>query len=349
MNSKTTLVDDPISTNTLPSQTRHLGSRLAFVTVLAVSTCVSTLSTAVAAGQVAPLKEQEKVAGMPVDDLSKAHDYDTVDIKTLNVWERTFLPEWRKKPIFDAMLNGVKWKQHVRIPDGKNEELVLVSDEDAVLCDKLLSDLQNWNNVEFIEPEFSANRYVAPEFDEWRRRCPKMVPHRYSLSVTIGTHNFKSYRLPELAANERLFYVQGNAGAHYMDAAGRLIPKSSMTQYLLNQGLSFKPDGQGHYSIVDLEQCKKVSNVPGLNTRSFEYYSKNDRGLGLYRESAVFRIAGQSYVVSGHASNPDIDKERRLKIANFNRPDRTIRRRYCTFSYGDYENQRMMPELYEKD
>jgi len=286
--------------------------------------------------------DQEKVAGTPIDDLSNAHDYATVDIKTLNVWERTFVPEARKKEIFHALLNSVEWKQHMKLYDREQKKLFPVKDD--AFCRRLLSDLKSWKNVEIVEPEFSANRYVVPAFDDWRQSCPKLVPHDGFPNPYLGTHNFKSFRLPELGSDERLFYVQGYLPKTDIDAAGRLKPESSIVSYILSQGKPFMPDGSGTYSIINLKQCKRTVGFGTDNPRSFEYFTA---GSGLrYSDSALVRINGHPYLVSGSASYVGSVNERRFfRIFDFKPTSQRIQPALCKFDIGF----KLSPELYRKD
>lgn len=186
------------------------------------------------------------------DDLSTAHDYATVDIATLSTLELTFVPENRKKEIFNHIFSDVKWSPRPGISNARQ-------------CPALLSKLTSWSDIEIVEPTIRANAYGAPAFSEWRSKCPKLTPHEDRETIdgrVYGTHDFKVFTPPALLGKKdvALFYYQGNEPEAFIDRLGQL--RTSNYTY----------DGTGKYRFVDLSSCKIAATALGAAPEDFSYY-----------------------------------------------------------------------------
>jgi hypothetical protein len=193
------------------------------------------------------------------EDISTVHDYGTVDIATLSALERTFVPEYRKKEIFNRIFSDVKWSPR---PGSSN----------ASQCSALQTKLTSWSDLEIIEPTIRANAYGAPAFAEWRSKCPALTPHEDYLDAdgrVYGTHDFKVFTLPALLGVKglALLYYQGNAPEAFIDRLGRL------------RKADYTYTGRGKYRFVDLSSCKIVATAFGSMAQDFSYYRNADRAF----------------------------------------------------------------------
>lgn len=223
------------------------------------------------------------------EGLENKHDYATVDISTLDGWELTYVPEARKKPIFDAILKGVNW----RLRDDVKQ---------APFCEDVHRRLMAWDDVEIIEPTIRANRYGDPLFRPWHEQCPDMDPHKataqryhrgylYDIGIVFGSSHFKVFEIPHstLNINRVLLYFRGNVRDKFMDRYGKYI-----------QSEPYIVSGSGHYRVVDLETCKVTSTLRNIPSIPFPYYQPFAKKT--YSESVVLRIGGEYFAVGGNRS-----------------------------------------------
>jgi len=217
-------------------------------------------------------------------NLESKHDYTTVDISTLDGWEQTYVPDARKKPIFDIIL-GMKWK----LKEGVDQ---------APYCTELHQRLTAWEDVELVEPTFRTNSYGDPLFSNWHEKCPKMKPHmsegasKTASATYYGSNHFKVFELPPVTGGEQqaILYFQGNAPFTFMDAFGNLL-----------RGDSYQPMSSGRYRVIDLNSCRIKHVLQNMPASAFAYYFGSAKSP--YAESAVFRIGGEYFVVG---SSPPI-------------------------------------------
>lgn len=259
------------------------------------------------------------------DGLENKHDYASVDISTLDGWELTYVPEARKKPIFDAILKGVNWRLR---EDGKQ----------ASFCKDVHHRLLAWDGVEIIEPSIRANRYGDPAFKSWREQCPEMDPHKsqiqghhrgyfYDRGIAYGSSHFKVFGMPRdvLGANQVLFYYMGSEPDDIMDRLGNYLGTGS-----------YAVSGSGNYRVINLRTCEVTSNLRNMPSVSFSYFTPHANKS--YAESAVFRIGDDYYVVGSRRSTIPRDSGyliyyRLSKISTLMaEPD-------CVFDYNFFEQR----------
>jgi len=204
------------------------------------------------------------LTAVSAEDLSKRHDYATVDISKLGPLELTFVPEWRKEPILKALLASARWELRKDV-------------RQAPYCTALLGDLLAWKDIAIVEPVIRANRYGDPAFEPWRRKCPNFDPHMDELDTTpsihYGSHHFKAFEVPELERGQVLLYYQGNAPETMMDRLGNLLIDN------------YTYSGAGKYRIIDLNACKVTAWLARPTSPvSFSHYVSKARG---YRTEGV--------------------------------------------------------------
>ncbi|MEG3618436.1 hypothetical protein V5T82_08230 [Magnetovibrio sp. PR-2] len=216
--------------------------------------------------------------------LEYKHDYSSVDISSLTEWEKTFVPEARKEPILKHILTTLDW------------ELKPGADQ-APYCSDVFKKIQNWVDVEIIEPNIRANSYGDTAFSEWHKNCPDFFPHKSKIvtpgaaSPTYGTHHFKVYELPHGILNdgEVVFYHQGGHPHYYIDGYGNKGDKEM-----------YPPSGDGRFRIVNASSCKKVLAFRFLPSDAFSYPPANPQLP--YAESAVMKADDRYVIVAARVS-----------------------------------------------
>jgi len=217
--------------------------------------------------------------------LENKRDYSTVDISTLNEWEKTFVPDARKEPILKHILSVVDWE----LKPGA---------EQAPYCASVFEKLKKWEDVEIIEPTIRTNSYGDPVFGEWHRKCPDFIPHKQKIitpgaaSPYYGTHHFKIYHFFQGILNEGevLFYFQGGAPPYYLDRYGNK-GKKRLTH----------PNGSGWYRVIDLMKCDAKLTFRSLPSQAFSFFPRK-KDLP-YWSSAVLRLNDRMIIVGAQISD----------------------------------------------
>lgn len=256
--------------------------------------------------------EQLLIDPVAPQGLENKHDYSTVDISTLNEWEKTFVPDARKEPILKHILSVVDWE----LKPGA---------EQAPYCSNIMDKLQKWEDVEIVEPAIRTNSYGDAVFSEWHQKCPGFIPHERDIvtpgeaSPYYGTHHFKIYDFPQgtLKDGESLFYFQGGAPPYYLDGYGNKGERQ-ITHL----------SGVGDYRIIDLEACKIVYDFRSVPAWAFSYPSENPKDS--FQESSLLKVKGTYYVVGGNIS-PVIGNHF-IALYRLSKPEGFLQESGCWFS-----------------
>lgn len=244
--------------------------------------------------------------------LENKYDYATVDISTLNEWEKTFVSDARKEPILKHILSVVDWQLK---PDA----------EQAPYCASVFDKLLKWEDVKIVEPTFRTNSYGGLVFSEWHEKCPGFIPHkskgsyRSAAAVYYNSHHFKVYEFPEtmLPLGQALFYGQGNPSYFSIDGYG-------------NKGERHfgNPDGRGRYRIVDIENCATKQIFRSLPSTAFSYPPRTSKLP--YAESLVMEIIGRYFIVAAQISG--VTKNHFLHVNQLGPNSDYVRDPDCRFS-----------------
>ena len=212
-------------------------------------TCVSALLFCMAGGVKA-----EPYAPLGLAD---KHDYNTVDISTLNRWEYTFVPEARKEPVFRQAYTLFDWVVDDHYPQ-------------AEFCQGLHDQVLAWDDVEILEPVLRANRYGDPKFKDWHDTCPGFFPHVFTeeethdFRVRYGSNHFKVFELPDgvLRKDEVLLYFHDYRRAEFIDGYGETL--IGPAEYAI--------DNEGSYRVVNPQSCEIKYSIGHTSTNPFSYY-----------------------------------------------------------------------------
>jgi hypothetical protein len=176
----------------------------------------------------------------------------------------------------------------------------VVRTQEKRFCDMFLSDFRVQTNIEFVEPDATADRYDAPVWQPYRSRCTSAIFESYHCEPHVadeirrmpndqrplhyktmcqhyrGTANFKHY-LVDINDNpkdgqEHIFYHEREEGP-------------------LNRPGAQRNFANGGYSIVDLDRCELKGGSPTHDPYSYDSYLRP-----LANFTAIIRYKQRHYV-----------------------------------------------------